>query len=271
MRGSVAVYGSVGGESFGPRRLVRAHGRSRDAAAAVNRPGVGGYRCWQGSPLGVPDRRGRHHPLVVKGRQRRGCDPRGDRRGPRPRRAGGLGGRRHRVHVGAAAGLVGRAGPAGQLRSRSDSEPDGGGVSRRGQDRRPGRLRHRRDRPPPRRPAQGRGAHRAGQRAGVTGGAPQRPGRRSGAAGEPVARCPDWLLPGPGAGVRLRPQSRRPGPADRVPDPGRDPLARAVPAAGMAEPTQGPHGRAGRRRCTGRGPDSAHQRPGRGRRGKHRG
>src|SRR4051794_39064454 len=60
---------------------------------------------------------------------------------------------------------------------------------------------------------------------------PHRPGGRPGPDGQPAPRRALRLLPCPGAGLRLRPQSRRADAAEWLPDPGRDPPDRSVPAA----------------------------------------
>jgi len=60
--------------------------------------------------------------------------------------------------------------------------------------------------------------------------------------------------------LRFRPQPRRPGPADRLPDPGRSSRQRSLAAAGVVGQAEGPQRRAGRGHRSGGGQDTAHSR-----------
>src|SRR3954451_10273674 len=103
MRVLVAVYGSVGGVSFGPGIVRVLEGGVSEATDSAR---LGGHRCRQGASLDLSDRPERRDGLVGEGGQRRGRHPRRGQRRPCPRRGGGLGSRRHRDHVGAAAGAL---------------------------------------------------------------------------------------------------------------------------------------------------------------------
>ena len=150
-------------------------------------------------------------------------------------------------HGGAALliGLLVSSRPARRLSHRPGRPPGLGHLPGRGQDRREGRLRHRRPGPRPPRPGPAAARRRDRRRPAHPDHPPPGPGLRPHPADQPPARPTPGDLPCAGA----RPGTDQPGAgdaADRLPDPGRDPPRRRQADRDVAEEPQGPQRRRAR-------------------------